>query len=57
MNEVKDLLIVRLGCTHDPETFKDTAKFYKDEIKSHIIIVIIGENDDIETKFQIVHLK
>jgi len=57
MNEIKDLLIVRLGSNHDEADFKDAAKFYKDEIKSHIVIVIIGENDSIQTTFETVYLK
>ena len=57
MNEIKDLLIVRLGSNHDEANYKDAEIFFKEAIKSHIVIVIFGENNEIETKFETVYLK
>jgi hypothetical protein len=52
-----DLLIIRLGINYDELSFRKVKKFYKKTIPDYRVIVITGENDSIETKFEVVKLK
>lgn len=51
-----DLLIIRLGKNYDEESFEKSAKAYQESINGYTVIVLLGENENIETSFQVIEL-
>jgi len=51
-----DLLIIRLGINYDEYNSKKASKRFKKLITDYKVAVIIGENDSLQTSFEIVKL-